>query len=387
MKTKKKIIIISSLAHSLINFRFDLILKFIDKGYKVYCIGPDLNIEVKKRLNEVNAEYIRVPLEKNGFNVFSDVIYIFRLVKIFIKINPNKILSYTIKPVIFSNIAVNLCNILRNKKIKSFSLITGLGFYGSLTRNFRGKLIETLITLLYKITFKSISGIAFQNNDDIEFIKSKGIKLKNNRIIVTSGSGVNLERFSFSPIKNDINHINFLQISRLLKSKGVEEFLFAAEILKKKYFDNVSFTLIGMKDQESPDSIDLELLKSSLSDENIEYFENIDDVRPFLKKSSIFVLPSYYREGIPRTLIEALAVGRGIITTENVGCKEVILEGKNGFKIQPKKISSLADKMSFFVENKSFIKSFSFESRKYAEQRFDVDIINNDLMKLIENDL
>lgn len=374
---KEKIIIVSSYSKSLINFRIDLILDLIKNNYDVYCVAPEEDDEVFNVLKNINVSYYSLNLERNGFSIGKDLNYCYRLFFLIKKIKPNLILSYTIKPVIFSNIV----SLFFLGKVKSFSLITGLGFYGNPKKTKKEKLAHNVITILYKIAFLRVKGLAFQNNDDIQFLKANNIKLPSN-VIVTSGSGINLERFRFQEIIETEN-VNFLLIARMLISKGVEDFLNAANILKDRFGNEVSFTIVGSEDLNSKDAVDLNLITKMQLTGKVEYFKNQKDVRPFLKKCSIFVLPSYYREGVPRTLLEALSVGRGIITTDSVGCRETVKDKKNGFLIAPKDKTSLIENMEKFINNKKLIKEFSFESRKYAVERFDVEKVNKEILKMI----
>lgn len=371
----ERVIIVSSLARSLVNFRLDLIKSLIKKGYEVHCTGPDLDIEVINNLGKINVVYHHIPFNRNGFSILRDIKYMIELRKLLIKLRPTKVLSYTIKPVIFSNIASFFL------KTDSYSLITGIGFYGNKKESLKENLIENVITILYKIAFVKIEGVAFQNNDDKSFFLKKGIKLPT-KTVITSGSGVNLERFAYNKIK-EVKTIKFLFVGRLLKSKGVEHFINAAKILKKEFKSKVSFTIVGIEDYSSKDSINPDSLYQAIDKGEILFYKNQKNVFPFLENCSVFVLPSYYREGIPRSLLEALSVGRAIVTTDNVGCRETVIQKINGVLIEPNNLKALIVALRFLIENKNKIVDYSVESRKYAERRFDVSLINKDVIKMM----
>ena len=221
---------------------------------------------------------------------------------------------------------------------------------------------------------------AFQNTDDIDFFKEKKI-LKSHRYCITPGSGINIKEFSFS--KPVINPISFLFIGRLLKAKGIKLLLKSAKEIKSRY-PEIEFNIIGMPDPLNSDSIEESVLKDFDSQGIVNYIGEVRNVKPYFEKSSVFVLPSYYREGVPRTLLEALAKGKPIITTDHVGCRETVVDGVNGFLIRPKSESSLFEAMEKIILNPNLIEEFGKSSRILAENKFDVNIVNKILLDQIK---
>jgi glycosyltransferase involved in cell wall biosynthesis len=371
----KKIILLSSYTPSLINFRASLIMDLQKKGFKVYGFGPEADSKTMERLKALHVDYVNYPLSRNTLNPLADLKTIFYLRKKIKKIQPEFIIPYTIKPVLYGNIAI------KGLPVKSLSLITGLGFYALPALNMKDRLAKSIITFLYKLGVNKNVTLAFQNTDDIEFFKEKKILKTDIVYCITPGSGIDTNKFHFSPpVKSPVT---FLFIGRLLKSKGIEFFLKSAESLKVTY-PQVEFEVIGMPDPLNSDSVDEKVLQEYHNRSIINYIGEVDNVIPYFKKASVFVLPSYYREGVPRTLLEALAMGRPIITTDHVGCRETVIDNTNGFLIIPKSLDSLLEAQRKFIDYPSIIEEFGKESRLIAEQKFDVKIVNNILMKYIK---
>jgi glycosyltransferase involved in cell wall biosynthesis len=372
----KKIILISSYAPSLINFRASLIRDIQKNGFKVYGFGPDADEKTRERLEAIDVEYLDFPLSRNTLNPLADIKSIIFLRKKIKEIQPNFIIPYTIKPVLYGNIAII------GLSVKSISLITGLGFYALPANNFKDRIAKSIITCLYKLGINKNVTLAFQNTDDIQFFKEKKILRSDIGYCITPGSGIDVHKFKFSrPV---INPIIFLFIGRLLNSKGIGLFIKSAEVLKSKY-SGVEFHVIGMPDPLSKDSVSEELLKNYHDNNLINYIGEVDDVKPYLEKASVFVLPSYYREGVPRTILEALAKGKPVITTDHVGCRETVENGVNGFLIPPNSLESLIEAEKKFLDNPHLIEAFGKSSRLLAEQKFDVRIVNEILLNFIIN--
>ncbi len=370
----KKIILISSYAPSLINFRASLMCELQKNGYKVYGFGPEADSNTMERLKALDVEYVNYPLSRNTLNPLADLKTIFYLRKKIKEIQPEFIIPYTIKPVLYGNIAI------KGLPVKSLSLITGLGFYALPALNIKDCLAKNIITLLYKIGVNKKVTLAFQNTDDIQFFKEKNILKPSITYCITPGSGIDVNKFQFS--KPVISPITFLFVGRLLKSKGIEFFLKSAEILNNKY-PEVQFEVIGMPDPLNSDSVDEKVLQDYHNRSVINYVGEVDNVIPYFKKASVFVLPSYYREGVPRTLLEALAMGKPIITTDHVGCRVTVVNKQNGFLIPTKSLNPLIEAEKIFIDNPSLIEVFGKESRLLAEEKFDVRIVNDILMQFL----
>lgn len=369
----KKIIVISSFTESLVNFRLDLLLFLKKEGYDVYALGPDQESNTMNILQSIGVTFKQFYLKRNGFNPLEDLKSIKNLHEIFKEIKPDYILPYTIKPVIYSNIAK------KGLPIKSINWITGVGFYGNPSNSIKEKLVKQIITFQYKFGISKNDILVFQNTDDLQLFKDKGI-VHNHKTFITPGSGINLERFSQT--EPNYNPISFLFVGRLIKEKGVHIFIEAAKRIKLIH-PNVKFIVVGGLDVTNPNSITQKEIDGLKTLNLVEFTGNVNNVIDYINKSSVFVLPSMYREGIPRSILEALAVGRAIITTNNVGCKETVVKDYNGVLVEKNSVDNLVDAFDFFCKNPEKILEFGNNSRQLASDKFDVLIVNNIIKEAI----
>lgn len=369
MKKKKKILIITSNTKMFFNFREDLVKDIINCGYKVSVVVPEEGF--KDKFRKLGAKEIVISMNKNTTSVFKNLFYI-KTLKNIIKIEkPDIVFSYTIKPIILGSLAARL-----NKVENIYSMVTGLGHLYEDNISFKTKIIRFICGNLYKISFKFNKKIIFQNQDDIdEVVKRKYVKLEKCELV--SGSGVNMKKFKKSSLPDeDI----FVMVSRVLKSKGVLEYFEAAKQVKEIY-PKSKFIYIGRIDKTSY-AIKYDDLKPYIDKKIVEYIPETDNVFEYLKNVRIYVLPSYYREGIPRASLEALATAKPIITTDSIGCREVI-NGKNGFLVKPRDVLDLKDKMIYMIEHKDEVNKMSEESYKYCKERFSIEIINKKMLEIL----
>ena len=369
---KNKVILISSFSPSLINFRGDLINDFLAKGYDVLCIGPDENTDVISSLNSIGVRYKRIAFKRNGVSVLSDLILLFKLIYIFKTEKPDVVLSYTIKPLIYGSISAYFTNVKTR-----ISLVTGLGYsFAQSEGNRTDTLLKTISKFLYKLGVRSSTHVLFQNPDDRNLLlKLKFVSEGNS--VVTNGSGINLEKFCSSSLP-PILPVRFLMISRLIKEKGVLYFIDAAKLLKEKYLTQVEFDLVGWSDNEK-NSISSEYINEVASGGIVNFHGKLNDVRSVINDCSVFVLPSYYPEGTPRTILEAMSMGRAIITTDSVGCRETVINEYNGFLIEPKNTQDLISKMELFISHTDSIRSMGESSLSLAAEKFDVSKVNKSI--------
>ncbi|MFC4710142.1 glycosyltransferase family 4 protein [Enterococcus eurekensis] len=361
-----KFILISPKNRTVYNFRGDLIKEIQAKGYDVIVTGP--NDEGIKHIQELGVRFEKIKLDKTGINIIADLQYTIKLLRFFKSEKPDAILSYTIKPVIYGSIAAKLAGI---KNINS--MITGVGYVFT-AETFKAKIIRFFASLLYKLGLNSSTNVIFQNSDDMkEFIDRGLIKEKKCRLV--SGSGVNMENFKPTLYPDNIT---FFMLSRVLYSKGIREYLEAAKKVKIKY-PNVTFMLLGAV-ENMQDSMSMTELKPYIEKGIIEYFGETNDVSKYYAKASVFVLPSY-REGTPRTVLEAMAMARPIITTNAPGCRGTVNEGENGFLVPIKDINLLAEKMEWFIKNPEMVVEMGKASLNLCQTRFNVDKVNHDMIK------
>jgi glycosyltransferase involved in cell wall biosynthesis len=369
----KHFLIITSNGPSLINFRLSFIKKLISKGFVVSVAAAKDNFpdNLLNQLQELKINIYFFYLQKTGLNFFQDCRSMFEIYKILKKSKPDLVLAYTVKAVIYVGILVKFF-----KKIKYYPLITGLGYIFTDRDSIKHKILNKMVIALYKFSSKSATKIIFQNKDDqYLFFKLKIIKqidLSN----VVNGSGIDLNIYPLSVLPTKPI---FLMISRLLVDKGVKEYVEAAKIVKSRYVD-VRFQLVGYLD-ENPSSITSQELQSWINQGNIEYLGKMDSVQSILKSCKYYVLPSY-REGVPRSTLEALATGRPIITTDTPGCRETVCHKKNGLLVPIKDSKALAHAMiSLLEESDQNIKKMAYESYLLAKNKFEIGKVNKSMLK------
>ena len=350
-----KVIFFSNSCWSVKNFRSNLI-KEILKKYEVIVIAPYDGYQ--KALTKLGCKVINIKIINNKVNFLSDLTLVIRLFKILKKFEKNSVLlNFTIKPLIFGTFVSRLL------KIPSICMITGLG-----TVFIKNNLLTYFVLFLYKIAFKNVFHVFFQNKDDKKiFLRNKIFNSKNYSLI--PGSGVDLKKFSYKKyIKN--KSTTFLLIARLLKEKGIIEYIRVGKLIKKKKL-KIKLNLVGSFVNENKSSINKNIIFEAHKKKEINYLGFFNDVRLQIKKANCMVLPSY-REGTPRSLLESASMGRPIIATNAVGCKEVVINNKNGFFCNIKDYKSLYLSMIKF-HNLSFDKKkrMSLNSRKLTESFFD----------------
>ena len=366
-----KALIVASLAESLINFRGPLVAALQSKGMQVHVAAPELQLDssVRQQLEVRGCVVHSIPLSRTGTNPLMDLRSLFSLVQLMRQVRPTLVLCYTIKPVIYGSLAARWSGVPHR-----FALITGLGYTFSIKPGQGNRMLSSvrdLVMLLYRKALDGVDMVFFQNPDDEVLFRQQGILKKNANSLVVNGSGVDLDHFQKKPLPSA--HLSFLLIARLLGDKGVREYVEAAKLIRISY-PNMTFALAGWID-ENPDSISKRELDTWIADDLVTYLGHLDDVRPAIEACSIYVLPSY-REGTPRTVLEAMAMGRPIITTDAPGCRETVVNGFNGFLVPVKSIEALANAMLKFVENPNLIAAMGGCSRQIAEEKYDVHKVN-----------
>ncbi len=364
-----KFILISPKNRTAYNFRGDLVKKIIASGYEVIITGPNKdNIE---KVLELGAKFVEIPMNKSGVNPLKDLSYMKKLKNLFKEEKPDVILGYTSKPVIYGSIAGRLAGVPHK-----VAMVTGAG-YAFTAKTVKAKIIKLVMSILYKIGFMCANTVIFQNPDDkAQFINEKLVN--KSKCHVVNGSGVNMEKFSVTPYPEKVS---FLMVSRVMYSKGIREYLRACEIVKEKY-PEVRCMLLGAC-EGMQDSLSQEDLNSYIERGIIEHFGETDTVADYYKQCSVYVLPSY-REGVPRTVLEATAMGRAAITTHAPGCRETVIDGETGYLVEIKDADAVADRMIKFIENPELIEKMGKASLEYCKQKFDVKKVNEDMIKYLK---
>jgi len=364
----EKICVIGGLPESLINFRGDLLSSIKETDCEVLAMSAPASEEVKQELTSKGVSFHSIPIRRNGLNPFGDLVLFWQLYRDYKKFKPRAVLAYTIKPVIWGGLAARLAG------VPFYGLVTGLGFAFQ-GDGFKRKLLTLIVTKLYSSALKQANAVIFQNKDNRDVFIQRKI-MHSDKCHVVNGSGVNISRFENKDIPEV--EVTFLCVARLLKEKGLREYAAAAAVVKAKY-PRVRFHLVGPEDP-SPDGIPLSEVKAW---DSIEYLGETEDVRPFIEQCHVYVLPSYH-EGLPRSTLEAMAVGRAVLTTDAVGCRETVVEGENGFMVPVADHVKLADRMIWFIEHRLQLASMGKASRDLVEQRFDVRKVNADILSIME---
>jgi glycosyltransferase involved in cell wall biosynthesis len=342
------------------NFRKGLLKKLIDSGYTVFAVAPK-----DKFVNEIEllgCTFIELKnINNKGKNPLQDILLTLELRKIFLSNNIDFCFLFTPKINIYGCIAIKFT------AIKAVATINGLGF---VFNDEQPGWLKFTVKELYSIAFKNLKAIIFQNSDDKDFFLRLKIIDSRHQTIITRGSGTNLEEFYQKKVFNTNSNLVFLLSSRLIKEKGIYEYFEAAKNLKAKY-PTITFALLGLE-ADNPSSIPLAVINEIHHQKVIDYWGESDDMSSILNNVDIMVLPSYYKEGIPKILIEALAKGLPVITTDNVGCRETVDDGQNGFLIAIKNAEELEQAMEKMILMPGVaLAAMGARSRTKAEQEFD----------------
>lgn len=365
----KKFVLISPKNRTVYNFRGNLIKDIIAKGYEVIVTGPN-QMDIDK-IEALGARFIEIPINKNGMNPIADLKYIFALMKLLKKEKADATLGYTIKPIIYGAIAAKLAGV---KNITS--MVTGVG-YLFISTSLKAQLIKSISVMLYKLGMACADHVIFQNGDDRkEFIERHIVK--ESKSYQVNGSGVDMSHFEPRAMPKQVT---FFMLSRALYSKGIIEYLEACKMVKEKHPD-VRCILLGAV-ENMQDSIRMDELQPYIDGGIIDYYGETNDVRQYVEQCSVYVLPSY-REGTPRTVLEAMAMRRPIITTDTPGCRETVEEGRNGFMIPVKDSRALAEKMEYFILHPEDIEKMGEESLRYCREKFDIWKVNESMLSIMK---
>ena len=374
-----KYLIIASYPASILKFRGALIKALQDKGFEIHIAAPEFDVYSEERNNLIELGYIvhDIPMQRTGTNPLNDAKTLSALYLLMKKIKPSHVMGYTIKPVIYGSLAAKLARVPHR-----FALITGLGyaFQGADEQDYKKSNLQKIMHKLYSIALASTHKVFFQNPDDEALFRTMKILQPKASTTVVNGSGVDISEYSVQPFAtiDDILIPRFLLIARLLGDKGVREYAQAAKIIKDKY-PQAQFDLVGWID-DNPDAIEQKELDSWINAGLFNFWGKLDDVKPAIAASSIYVLPSY-REGTPRTVLEAMAMGRPIITTDAPGCRETVIDGYNGYLVPVKAVEELAAAMERFIVNPELIIEMGKASRQLVEEKFDVHAVNQSMLE------
>ena len=371
-----RILLIAGLAESLINFRGSLIAALQARGLQVHVAAPDLpqGDPIRQQLQARGVVVHSVALRRTGTNPVADAHALWSLWRLMRRVRPDYVLGYTIKPVIYGSLAAWLAGVPRR-----FALVTGLGY--AFQQQGQGGALQALVQRLYALALARVHTVFFQNPDDEALFRARALVAPGARTCVVNGSGVDVAAFSVAPLPP--GPPCFLLIARLLGDKGVREYAQAARRVRALH-PGVRCLLVGWIDT-NPDAIAQLELDAWVREGTLEFMGRLADVRPAIAACSVYVLPSY-REGTPRTVLEAMAMGRAVITTDAPGCRETVANGVNGFMVPVQSADALEQAMLKFVHNPDLAARMGLRARRVAEDKYDVHKVNTVMLRAMELD-
>lgn len=374
MTTIKKFLIYSNCLHNVFNFRGKLLESIAQLGYEIHIVSPILEKYAADHNELINRGYHihQIAIQRTGTNPVKDIKTFIHSYQLLNRIKPEYLLSYTVKPMVYGTLAAWLARVPYR-----FVLISGLGYtFQQVEETNKRSILQKFVHALYQQALAKSSKVFFQNNDDLNLLKKLNIVQSTLPTVVVNGSGVDLNDFNVVSLpRNESGGVkpSFLLIARLLKDKGIVEYVEACKQIKREYPD-AEFHLVGSID-ENPAAIEQAQLDRWIADGDIIYWGQLKDVRPVIAASSVYVLPSY-REGTSRSVLEAMSMGRAIITTDAPGCRETVTTGINGYLVPVQAVTELIDAMRQFIESPILYEQMGSASRVIAVDKYDVRKVN-----------
>lgn len=363
-----RIAILCNGSSNLVTDRVELVKLIKENGHQAY-VGGILNGSINSYYSADNALFISLAASRNNTNPIKEIKSIISVKKQVKATQIDSVIIYGVK----NHAAMAIGAKLGGAK-KILCVVNGSGNLFRIS-GVKGKILRFMSFPMLKIAYGLSTSICFQNVDDKELFVQKHLIKNDGKIFLTGGSGTNLEKFPYQELPRDNR---FLFLARITPSKGITEYIKAAEMVKEKYPEAV-FDIVGPLDA-AVESAEDGLLQKACDNGTVTYHGSTTDVPGWMGKCRFFAYPSYYPEGVPRCAIQAIATGRPIITCETPGCKETVKDGVNGFMIPAKDEKVSADKMVWMIEHPEEVEKMAVESRKYAEEKFDVNKINKMLI-------
>ncbi|WP_343621309.1 glycosyltransferase family 4 protein [Acinetobacter proteolyticus] len=372
----KKIALIGTTGASFYGFRADLIKKLVSEKHHVYAFTSEYHASCLDKIRALGATPITYRLSRGGLNPFADLISLIQLTKKIKQVNPDIVFSYMAKPLIYGSIAAQFARVPY-----IIGMLEGLGYTFTDQpdgQSIKTKIIRNIQILLYKWAFPCLDEMIFLNPDDKKDLMDR-YQLSVPKTHILGGIGIDLAQFPYTEVQNKV--VNFLFIGRLLKEKGIFEFIEAIRLVKQKY-PFASFTILGAIDHANLGALTQENLESLIQENLFEYPGHVTNIQDWITNTSVFILPSY-REGVPRSTQEAMAIGRPVITTDVPGCRETVVDGVNGFLVPKWNVQVLADKMCYFIEHPDQVNIMGRQSYRIAQEKFDVNKVNQKLFEIM----
>ena len=369
----KRVAFFASYAPSLTLFRGSLIRKIVSLGHSVACIAPDIDQDTETQLVEWGAEPRALALSRTGLNPLADLATKRALTDLFREWRPDVVMGYTPKPAIYASLAARRADVPH-----IVPMITGLGYAYLEGGGIKRTLIRAITNRLYARALAASHGVIFHNSDDAQVLIDLGLVPDDLPVTITRGSGVDLDHYARARLPSLQDGVTFLMIARLVRYKGVAEYCEAARALKERGV-KARCLLVGPP-ENGPAGYPVHELERHA--DAVTWLGPSDDVRTHLRDTHVYVLPSY-GEGMPRTVLEALATGRAIITTDTRGCRETVSDGINGLLVPVGDARALADAMERLTAQPELIASMGTMSRKLAEAEFDVAGVNATMLEAL----
>ncbi|HGF7147560.1 TPA: glycosyltransferase family 4 protein [Vibrio cholerae] len=355
----------------LLIFRRDLIKYLVKQGHTVYAFALDYSPEAKAAVVALGAIPVDYTLSKTGVNPIRDLKDTLALAKKLKAIQPDVVFSFFVKPSIYGTLAAKLASVPRR-----IAMLEGLGYIHTLNKSgfsLKKRLLQLVHGCLCTIGYAFADKVLFLNPDDPDDLAKKSL-VNREKFQVLGPIGLDLDAYPYKQITT-FEPIRFIFIARLLAEKGIFEYLQAARLVKKIH-PNAEFIVLGGLDPDNPAALSSAQLDEVIDEGIITYPGHVTNVSEWIANAHVFVLPSFYREGVPRSTQEAMAIGRAVITTDVPGCRETVIDGVNGFVVPPFNSALLAEKMLYLIEHPEEIQRMGDESYRVATERFDVHKIN-----------
>ncbi len=370
---RRRVAIVASYAPSLTLFRGPLIRAILARGHAVLCVAPDLDQATEQALTRWGAECRTLPLSRTGLSPIADLATLRALRALFREWKPDTVMGYTAKPAIYASLAARAVGVAH-----IVPMITGLGYAYLAGGGMKRALVRQVMTRLYARALAASTGVVFHNRDDARVLQDLGAVPSRLPVTISRGSGIDLQRFGAEPMPPTDDGLTFLMIARLVRYKGVAEYCEAAEQLKARGA-RARWLLVG-PEETGPAGYPVEALERDGA--AVCYLGPQQDVRPALRQAHVYVLPSY-GEGMPRTVLEALATGRPVITCDTRGCRETVQPGVNGTLIPVGDAAALVEAMAAFLDAPERIAEMGRASRSIAEAEFDVEAVNATMLEAL----
>lgn len=370
-----KVVFLSSLSWSLVNFRGALIARMIAEGHEVIACAPDQEPDVVATLTRMGARFQMTPMARAATNPLGDLRTFLHYLGLLRRERPDVVVAYTQKPIIYGGLAAQF-----SRRTRFFAVMSGLGYVFSVEADHR-RVLRSIVSRLYRIGVRKAACIFVFNGDDRRVMLENGIINSEQCVRQVAGSGIDVRHFIECPFPD--GPMTFLMMGRLMRDKGVGEYVAAARLVRERWPES-RFLLLTRPETENPTGYSTADLEVWRREGLIEFIPETRDVRPHIAAAHVFVLPSFYREGLPRTILEALASGRPVITTDMAGCREPIRHGENGLLVPPRDAPALAAAMTVFLERPEQVAVMGRAARAVAVEQYDVDMVNATLLDAMQ---